>query len=285
MHHGDLLGFENIHIIDDSDDVLAVEYLRRSSSKYGISVDFTKAGMLQLEDKMTEVALDMRSRCDFIFKLDTDEFLGVHNGDGHPAQVDQPSFRAALSVLSSNAEKFKIPFSQLAGRQMTCGDPALATTFDGIRTDGPPKHFYNSKLLTKIDLGTHRGGTTTSSVIHTSRFLIMHFQLKCHEVYVRNLKEALISQQVLPGNATDSEHLAALVKIKNKFTKGCGMSNCHKASAYYQYLLNPEEVRRQHSDQAPAGVLSTGLQDRPVGVLFTGLRDRMQKLMLKYADF
>ena len=37
LHHGDLLGFENVHVIDNSDDARAADYLHRAIANYGIS--------------------------------------------------------------------------------------------------------------------------------------------------------------------------------------------------------------------------------------------------------
>lgn len=274
LHHGDLLGFENIHVIDNSDDVRAVEYLRRSVSKYGMSVNFSTAGMMQLSDEMTKAALGMRSQCEFIFKLDTDEFLAVHNETDKSTMVDPHAFEEVMTSLPPHVEKFGIPFCQLMARQKTCDDPALATNHHAVTTGGPPKHFYNSKMLTSIDLGSHVGATSTASKILSSPLLILHMHMQCYEVYIRNLKKALISQKLLSATGTDSEHLAALDLIKNK-VEWKSMANVHKAEAYYRYLQNPEEVKRLIIEQ------SQGYDQ----VVFTGLRDRVQKLMVKYGDY
>lgn len=279
LHHGDLVGFENLHVIDNSDEASSVEYIQRARDKYGISVTYSKRGMEEKDEELTSTALGMQPQCDFIFKLDTDEFLGVHQQAENTLRVDGNAFHAELRRLPMDGRKYLITYRKELLKQRVCRDNALATDFGPIKVVGPydsnPKMFYPARSVVSIDTGSHTGMTTVDGLVKTN-MAILHLHNKCYEVYMKNIKEILLSRDQISANQTDKENFDALDRQKDRFTVWCGMKSCHKAREYHAYLKDPEGHRRDYVAGAAGG-------GEPQHAL-TALRDRVGQLQLKYGD-
>jgi hypothetical protein len=279
LHHGDLVGFENLHVIDNSDEADSVEYIRRCIAKYGIAVNFSKKGMEDKDEELTSTALGMRSHCDFIFKLDTDEFLGVYKKADSTLRVDGAAFHAELRRLPLDGRKYLITYRKELLKQRACRDNALATGYEAIKAVGPydpnPKIFYPARSVVSIDTGSHVGETTVDGVVMTA-MAILHLHNKCYDVYMKNVREILLSRGQILANQTDKENFDALDRQKERFTVWCGIKSCHKAREYHAFLQGPEAHRRDYVASAAAG-------GDPQHA-FPGLRDRVRRLQLKYGD-
>jgi len=73
-YHGYLLGLENIHILDGSDEA---EVLRIYSKyeKFGLNVHHSRSGLDELAEELTQLMHAHKGSNNFLMKLDTDEFL------------------------------------------------------------------------------------------------------------------------------------------------------------------------------------------------------------------
>lgn len=129
LHHGDLVGFQNVHIIDNSDDI-ATDFLEKAASKFGISVTFSSIGLSdEKAHESTAAMLSKRHLCDFFFNLDTDEFLAVHSEATNTVSVDKNTFEQSLKRLTVDGHKYEISRRAEVMVQETCEDPVLATNF------------------------------------------------------------------------------------------------------------------------------------------------------------
>jgi hypothetical protein len=248
-------------------------------------VTFSKKSMAEKEKEITDVALSMRSQCDFIFKLDTDEFLGVYHETGDTLRVDGNAFHAELRRLPMDGRKYLIMYRKELLKQCVCGDNALAIEYNPIKIILPhdysmtgeswPKLFYPSRSLVTIDTGSHFGQTTVDGILMT-KMAILHLHNKCYDVYMKNLREILLSRREISASQTDQQNFEALDRKKDLFEDSCGMPSCHKAKEYHSYLRDSEGHRRDFLASAAVG--------GDPKHYFTALRDRVLKLQVKYGD-
>ena len=243
LHHGDLVGFENVHVIDNSDDPIVIDFLEKAASTYDISVTFSSTGLGNLGDEITTAMLSRRHLCDFFFKLDTDEFLAVHNNATNTALVDKITFQKSLKKLPVDGQKYEISHRVEVMVQKTCEDPTLAITFYPLDRSGHMgKFFFLSTSLLMIDLGAHKGRidpALNQTYAHATDIMLLHFHNKCYDTYIRNMKEALASQGIFSLSNNSDEIKAALEQYKDKFLISCSMMNCHKMVDLYSYLNDP----------------------------------------------
>lgn len=270
LHHGDLFGFENVHVIDNSDDPIVIDYLEKAASKYDVSVTFSTVGLGDLGDEITTAMLSKRHLCDFFFKLDTDEFLAVHDEATKSVLVDKSTFLRSLQKLPVDGQKYEISQRMEVMVQDTCEDPTLATNFYPLDRSGHmSKFFFLSKSLLMIDLGSHNGRidpAINQTYAHPSDIMILHFHNKCHDTYIRNMKEALASQGIFSLSDTPEKLKVALEPYKDKFLNGCNVLNCHKMADLYSYLNDPvghsKRYKKLSSDPMKGVTTITGLREK-----------------------
>lgn len=280
LHHGDLVGFKNIHVLDNSDETASVAYLQQAARDYGVRVTRSKNDMSHKGREVTSTAVAMRSDCDFIFKLDTDEFLAVYRKADNAVLVDQGSFWDEVRGLPLDGRKFSIPYRRDLQKQVVCGDTALATNYDPVMEVPPelesPKLFYPARTVVLIDAGTHFGQTTVPGTIRTN-LTILHLHNKCYEVYMKHMKAVLASRGEISESQTRQQQFEALDRKKDLFLHRCGMKSCHKAREYHAFLRDPVKHRQEYLDSAAGGGNASD-------AVFAGLRDRVMSLKQQYGD-
>ena len=66
--HGELLGFENLYIIDGSKDPRCISLLRFARDTLGANVLFSTANLKELERLLSQIGNDVGPSSDFILK-------------------------------------------------------------------------------------------------------------------------------------------------------------------------------------------------------------------------
>ena len=77
LYHGFVFGVRNVYVIDGSTDPRQKMFMMYLKS-LGFNILFTQAGLDELENIITKVLHGLRKSCDFLMKLDTDEFLALY---------------------------------------------------------------------------------------------------------------------------------------------------------------------------------------------------------------
>ena len=70
QYHGNLLGFENLYILDSSTDTRCISFLRYARDSLGVNVLFTDVNLNQLESITTKIGKDICGSSDLILKMD-----------------------------------------------------------------------------------------------------------------------------------------------------------------------------------------------------------------------
>jgi len=262
QYHGRLLGFENLYILDGSTDVRCASFLRYARDSLGANVLFSDANLNQLESIMTKIGKDIGGSSDLIMKVDTDEFLAVHDESTNTLTTSISDYLSGFAKNQKHplhlAHNSRVGYIQRSmSLEEVCKKNIYSTPekfpLDEVTSaPGLFKMVYNSKLMatgaTTIDLGGHTFGQLDRDV---TRFGFLHYHKRCVEIEVENCRRVLERHDYISPSDTDQE---AKVKLANMFDCGtsdmcntCGFTNFfgsfHKAIFYLRWLDCPEKTK------------------------------------------
>jgi len=264
LFHGELLGFENLYIIDGSKDPRCISFLRYARVILGVNVIFSDANLNELESIMSQIGKEIGGSSDYIIKVDTDEFLQVYDKETKSLKSSHMSqYLKELSISSSESTYLGYVQSSYPSR-VACSkvveDSSVSTIdfpLDEVREAVTMyKKIYNSNTIfeTGINLGGHYNGNAT-----TSRPLLglIHYHSRCIQNEIENTKKACISHKFLDAADSDKEAIKKLSDLLGK-SDMCGegeynhFNSFHKAIFYGQHLQCPDETEEIYYRQDPA---------------------------------
>jgi hypothetical protein len=261
--HGELLGFENLYIIDGSNDPRCISFLRYARDTLGANVLFSAANLNQLVHLLNQIRKNIGPSSDFILKVDTDEFLQVYNEKERALSTSLvhdylKGFATNITHVLRQAGSFHVGYIQnsVASRKVctNSADPSgidvTAFPLGKVEVAGNFKAVYNSNRFfkTEINLGGHNFPNKAEGHRSHSDFGILHFHQRCFHHEVKNTKKALISHNYI--NATDNNE-EALTKVRRLFKNkedlcnsrvGGGFNSWHKVLFYGRYLQCPNST-------------------------------------------
>ena len=273
QYHGNLLGFENLYILDSSTDTRCISFLRYARDSLGVNVLFTDANLNQLESIMTKIGKDIGGSSDLILKVDTDEFLAIHDNSTNTLTTSISDYLSGFAKNEMHplrlVDNSRVGYIQDAmPLEKVCQKDIYSTPdkfpLNPVRfiggTSGWYKMVYESKKMvtdmgkdSRINLGGHAIGKLKD---HWTKFGIVHYHWRCVEIEAENCKRVLERHDYISSSDTDQE---AKVKLATKF--GCssedmcntcgfktegGFGSEHKAVFYLQWLDCPERTKKEY---------------------------------------
>ena len=227
LYHGQLLGFENLYVIDASTNPKCFSFLRYARDVLGANILFNNANLNQLEVLMTRLASDISGSSDFIMKVDTDEFLGVYDNTTTALSVDVMEYLAGFATnndhpLRQLQEKGHSQFGYVqpsVPSRYVCEDNIYATPdqFPLAKTtpvDGY-KAVYSSRHKFAVNLGGHFFGEGFDSRLVTD-FGIFHYHSRCVEIEVENCKRVLERHNYISATGNKDEVRSQLYDTSHK---------------------------------------------------------------------
>jgi len=278
VYHGDMLGFENLYILDSSTDARCVSFLRYARDILGANVIFSDANLNQLGDIIESIAKDISGSSDLIMKMDTDEFLVLHDSSTNSFTASFPSF---LSGFANNQEhplrlngdsrigyvQNSVPSEEVCKKNIYSTPEKFGLDDLHFIGTGPFEYFkgvFDSRQPfnegRKVGLGGH--AFKTRKGVWTEIGLI-HYHRRCAEIEAENCKRVLERHDYIDPSAVDSKDvLDILIKKLNctstpeDFCSTCTEPNSvlftsqHKALPYGRWLSCPEKFKKEYY---PAG--------------------------------
>ena len=220
---------------------------------------------------MTDIGGKISGSCDFIIKVDTDEFLTVYDED---AQTLTAGITEYLSGYASNPDH---PLRKNIGRRIgyqqasmpseeVCAQDAYSRIgkfpLSEIRTlpaDDWYKSVYDSESIylgnggIQINLGAHVLQPQTNQ--GTTRFGIIHFHYRCVEIEIENCKRVLERHYFINPSQTDEAVKKTLLKklgwkakhdYCNVKREAKSFVSFHKAVFYVKWLTCPEQMKSEY---------------------------------------
>lgn len=185
-YHGELVGYENIYVIDNgSDDNFTKEVLFEYKDK-GVNIDyqFDKQDHFRIQgelvaNKIKEVDSGI-DKCDVYFPIDCDEYLTVMNNERVP---------------TTNKTKIKDSLRNFIDFKGVC---IVGLCFDNspihkdyyLPAPGQRKCFFPSGACVSLDNGFH-SGTGRNGLEVTTNLSYIHFHYRKYEEYIKLCKDKL----------------------------------------------------------------------------------------------
>ena len=231
VYHGILVGFKNLHIIDNlSNNKCQIIFSRYSV--FGINVIPTTTDLNQREHFITRIMKEQTPFADFFIKMDTDEFL-CYTNDGLTVLNDPPGFRKFISSIPFSPHRYKAIYT-------SCGlvfdpdykIPAQEMTYFQPLTKTGAKTFF-SATIEHCDLGSHHGKVKEpyNDIVIDIPLVWLHLTKTSYRRYIEKSYAVLYSHNYISPKDSPGVQLQKLQKI-------CSL-NCmsvHKAHTIVRHL-------------------------------------------------
>mmetsp|Transcript_24210 Transcript_24210/g.52992 ORF Transcript_24210/g.52992 Transcript_24210/m.52992 type:complete len:405 (-) Transcript_24210:541-1755(-) len=237
-YHGDLIGFQNLYILDGSTDTRCISFLRYARDVLGANVIYSTANMNELDRVITRIATNIAGSSDFLLKVDTDEYLFA--GDPTTATNQAQTIGAALSnYLSGFATDQNHPLRKLQQ------EPNTVLTVKYVLESVPSKEIcannhhatpgvFPLEFRVLPELSSYKrvfdaavpgvtdpqeliglGGHVESEKYRRlqTEFGMAHYHLRCIETEVENNKKAVLSHGFIDPQMTDTEARIGLQEL------------------------------------------------------------------------
>ena len=234
-YHGEIFGYDNLHIIDDSDDIDVLNYYKTIEN---LGITFYKnplSNLNNLADTITSVMHSLKNQCDFLIKLDTDEFIGRYDKNTNNISIDKEEILESINSLDINGNKYRILYYLDSAPRIHYTNPLESTTFHQPEFRPNYKVFFYSHTFEYCDLGAHSGILVSgydSDNYNKSDLIVVHYHNQNVKQYVDNCKRACLSHGFI------SEHDSTETQT-TKLQNHMNGNSSHKAKAYYNYLTQP----------------------------------------------
>jgi hypothetical protein len=291
FYHGEMLGFENLYIVDGSTDSRCIQFLQQARDEYHVNVIFSKSDLNNVVVDINDIMLSVSVASDLMIKLDTDEFLAVvPESESCPNQsslvnkmttpldvscrlspyglqkyIDSSHFPLDGSKLRIGFTSLSVPDKDTCEGPSKGNDPAKLIYTEALPTDY--KAFFDSRTFEDADLGSHMGVTLPpfQEKIKYTALGTLHLHSRCFQAEIESSRQATIRHGYM--NEEDSDEVA-LAKFRNLLQHGYPTkeNNCaeamnrswtfpsvHKVFQVMQYMLCPEAIEeRYYQDRPPA---------------------------------
>jgi hypothetical protein len=237
QYHGEIFGYENLHIIDDSDDVDVLNYYK-SINHLPINFYFNENQNLNnVIDNINNIMTSEKNNCDFIIKLDTDEFIGIYNNKTDNVSIYKEIIRNSFNNLTINGYKYKCSYT-LNTLPLDSRNNPLEYIYFSKPCFTDFKTFFYSKTYLHCDLGSHVGCVISpyekDNIHNETNICIIHYHNQSVNQYINNSKKCIISHNYISINddlTTQINKLTILSKLS--------INSIHRVQIYLQHLTDP----------------------------------------------
>lgn len=250
LYHGDRLGYENLHIVDDSTDKNILDlYNTYSHLNFHLHRDETgKRNLNNMKDYFTKIQNSIQDDAPIYIKMDVDEFL-ITFTEGK-ASSKQADIQQAINIES---DKFWLPecrqaeFNYLKHRD---SDVLDCTCFNYNKVWNKYKQSF--RHTEQITLGGHNHGKGVPISNNQSKQLaIIHFHVKKFQDYIETAKTVCTSHGYINSDDTDQE-------IIDKLSKWREGRSAHKVTFLRNVLTNKIDPDQFYKDNKPLWRGGTG---------------------------
>jgi len=265
-YHGFLFGFENLHIIDGSDNRKVLDIYEKYRQK-GLNVYFSKANLNEITDVLNEYMHKYKGEDNFLIKLDTDEFLAYtspftskprrlgrlfwqkylgRKAGGYITkkymnflygnkQLKNDEFKEIFKNLPITGQRYGVSFTAFSiptnnDVQRPCCE---ITSFTPIQFTFS-KSFFHSQSFCSIDLGGHWGKTTNNKGVINTGLTVIHYHAISTRDSLRKTRQVLISHKYIEERDSLDQCKEKLLKIKKSGIR----SSYHKVNLYLAYIYS-----------------------------------------------
>ena len=275
LYHADVFSGENIYILDGSSDERQLQFMRLAVQRLKVNYFRSSANLNTLEVLIQELFANLALSCDFITKVDADEFIVslVREDSEVPLlSIETGHVSETLDTLPLDGGRYKFTYFASSVPETGCtidSDPAHSTRYKRP-TKLTAKTFFSARTVASIDLGNHQGVVKEPpfdrSSEHETDLAIAHHHWRCFASYYKNTEKAMISHGYINQNDTVSAKISSLESVIS-----LGLHSNHKAKELLG-ILQQGPTAAEASYNARFSDLGSELFS------FSGLRDSILRL-------
>ena len=112
-YHGEIFGYSNLYVIDDSTEASILDYYC-NNKHLGINLYRNNHNLNTIEREINNIMRSVKNSCDFLIKVDTDEFIGVYNNTLDEVSIERCDIFSELANLSTTEEVYQPKFSLMS---------------------------------------------------------------------------------------------------------------------------------------------------------------------------
>eukprot|EP00668_Euglena_longa_P047358 GGOE01063208.1.p1 GENE.GGOE01063208.1~~GGOE01063208.1.p1 ORF type:complete len:436 (+),score=84.45 GGOE01063208.1:175-1308(+) len=225
LHHGAIFGFTNLIILDRSSDPRCRKFLELMR-KFGVTILYSTAHKEAAdESERSNILQSLAYATDFVFPMDTDEFLAFDVRDGE-VSFNPRDVIGSLNRFNNSGAKCRLRSSYEILPERNCH----AITGHFFRNG--QKFFASGWNFVQAPWGVHAINIKPphdQKPEALSELLYIHLGYLCYSRMVERAKTMLISQGEFSANASDAEILRRSVQMSEGLPTKCNYRNCHKA--------------------------------------------------------
>jgi hypothetical protein len=223
VYHGELLGYENLHILDNSQDPRVLDIYNQTSNLGYHLHSYPDCNLNTAERYINIIRKQIGNSCNFIAKFDTDEFLAMYKAGEYV--YDRGVFKQQLEHLNTGTNHhFYNSYPSFDPSKPTLTATLFQTPEVHVETDY--KQLYTTKIEQQIDLGGHG---TREHVGNNTGMTVLHYHRQPFETYKQNLKKVCISHGWFDHDDTDEQ-------ILHKLSTNTQQVSSHKREALVSIL-------------------------------------------------
>jgi len=255
FYHAKMFGFNNLYIIDASENHECITFLTDVRANYGVNVIFSASNLNEVIKDINYVMTEISAASDLMIKIDTDEFLAVLP-DTEPCSkylanntLHNDCFLTPFGVLEYIQEELsqnmdgsllKIGYlSNSISKQSICesidrGD--IQSLYGNIPFMMPAptlfKTVFDSRTYREVDLGSHGGlawqpfNNLEEHPYLMTKLGIIHVHSTCYEDEMENNAKAVTSHAYVSPEDTDLERIEKLYKMIDSPPCHAGPAEC-----------------------------------------------------------
>ena len=268
-YHGKVYGFDNLYIIDASDEAQAIAAVK-SAEKLGVTVKYSNANLNEVHIEIYYIMKSLVPTCDLMIKVDTDEFIAHYNPVTLSLSTDKSTIMNHLDSLEFDGRKYMVGYIALntnVTKGCTADNPVNAFTDFALFPSPSYKVIVPAATFKAMDLGGHVGAVVDpyNTAPHHSNITIFHYHNHCYQHYIVLTRQAVLRHNYIYLNQSVPTQIEILSRLSEGFPQVCRIASCHKVYCYLQHLLDPElsELNYIRSMERPGArlVSSTLIKD------------------------
>jgi hypothetical protein len=201
--------------------------------RLGVNVVRTTSNLNEIYGEIQALLHAVSKSCDFLIKVDTDEFLVLSNDKG---LLQTNGIREYLDWMPVDGSKYVVHKSMnlIPPQREDCmnDDPAMETRFTAPFAAGGYKTFFAAPTFETTDLGGHTGvvrAPFNNDHKILSALSIVHYHNQCYERMMHNTVQAMMSHGYINKTDTIDEQLSKCEELTGGYHgRECNVPSCHK---------------------------------------------------------
>lgn len=219
FYHGERLGYENLHVVDDSEDEEILEFYNdHANLNFNLHRDETGRRCLDnMEEFFTYIQNSIQDDKPFFLKMDPDEFL-ISFEDGNPT-ASKDDIQEAINI---EVDQFWLPQANQTNLDYLKNEGSELLDCTNFTFNANNFSFYKKSFSQKQKINL--GGHNISGISNKSKKLeIIHFHAKRFEDYYDLAKKVCISHNYIHESDDDQQ----IINKLSNFPSG-GFASEHK---------------------------------------------------------